>query len=224
MSSGCAPSLCGTAQQTISRTRWPQGFLSEGVDLLRGPDDIAEKAKAAAYRNEFEFLVDVYTLGDVRVRDMHFSRAPQLLDLFTFRRGVEFASVSKDGIAPPEYLQRLSVFTTGTHDTDARFNLLFPNLIQDTNTLYSSGGSPEYRGAPFLHDTTTIRLQKKTVLSFPNLAFLRADFSNITTANSTYAEWGPASPHADPWAILPWSAHEVLAKNFTRSFAGYPPP
>lgn len=123
-----------------------------------------------------------------------------------------------------EYLQRLSLFTTGTHDPDARFNLLFPNLIKDANTLNVAGGSPEDRGAPFLGDTTTVRLQNKTTLTFPNLAFLRADFSNITTANSTYAEWGPASPLADPWAVLPWSTHGVLAKNFTRSFAGYPPP
>lgn len=79
----------------------PQGFLSEGVDLLGGLDGIAQKLKAAAYRNEFEFLVDVYTLGDMRVRDGHFSWAPQLLDLFTFRRGVEFASVSKDGTTLP---------------------------------------------------------------------------------------------------------------------------
>lgn len=36
---------------------------------------------------------------------------------------------------------------------------------------------------------------------------------------------GPRPPrHVDPRAVLPWSAHEVLAKNFTRSFAGYPPP
>lgn len=79
----------------------PQGFLSEGVDLLGGLDDIAQKLKAAAYRNEFEFLIDVYTLGDMRVRDGHFSWAPQLLDLFTFRRGVQFASVSKDGTTLP---------------------------------------------------------------------------------------------------------------------------
>lgn len=132
--------------------------------------------------------------------------------------------VTIDDVPAAEYLQQLSLFTTGTHDPDARFNLLFPNLIKDTNTLYPSSGSPEYRGAPFLPDATTVRLQNKTTLTFPNLAFLRADFSNITTANSTYAEWGPASPHTDPWAVLPWSAHEVLAKNFTRSFAGYPPP
>lgn len=80
----------------------PQGFLSEGVDPLGGLDDIAKKLKAAAYRNEFEFLVDVHTLGDIRVRDSHFIWTPQLLDLFTFRRGVEFASVSKDGISLPK--------------------------------------------------------------------------------------------------------------------------
>ena len=80
----------------------PRGFLSEGVDLLGGLDGIAKKLKAVAYRNEFEFLVDVYTLGDIRVRDGHFSWLPQLLDLFTFQRGVEFASVSKDGTSLPQ--------------------------------------------------------------------------------------------------------------------------
>ncbi|KAK1828909.1 hypothetical protein QBC39DRAFT_436050 [Podospora conica] len=229
----------------------PRGFLSESVDLLGGIDEIAEKIEADAYQNEFEFLVDVYTLGNLRTRDIHFNWMPQLLNLFTFQRGVEFASVSKDGRSLPEiylhddikrtkeykpspvatidnvpateYLSRLALFSPGAHDPDARFNLLFPNVIKDANTLPASVG-PEYLSGLLLPDTTTVRLQNKTILTFPNSALLRADFSNITNAESAYAQWGPASASTLPWDVPAWLSYDLLAKNYSRSFASYPQP
>ena len=81
----------------------PRGYLSEGVDLLGGLDDITAKLKAEtpAYTNEFDFVTDLRGLVR-RARDAHFGFVNILLDLFTPRPGVEFASISKDGLALPE--------------------------------------------------------------------------------------------------------------------------
>ncbi len=80
----------------------PKGFLSEGVDILRGLDDIADKLKEGKYSNEYEYLADVYTLISVRPRDAHLHYSPLLLDLVNFVPGVEFVCVSKDRLSVPE--------------------------------------------------------------------------------------------------------------------------
>jgi hypothetical protein len=80
----------------------PEGYLSEGVDLLRGLDDIAVTLVWRGYANEFEFLSDLHTLAGVRVRDFHFQYETALLNLFTFRMGVQFVSISEDGLSTPK--------------------------------------------------------------------------------------------------------------------------
>jgi hypothetical protein len=80
----------------------PKGYLSEGVDLLGGLDEIEAKLKNNAYRTEFELLVDLHMLANVRVREYHFSATNELMELFTFKSGAEFVSISKDGTALPE--------------------------------------------------------------------------------------------------------------------------
>jgi hypothetical protein len=82
----------------------PQGYLSEGVDLVRGLDDIAAKLnkdKNGGYRNEFDFLSDLHMLALVRPRDFHFGYTTLLLDLFSFAMGPQFISISDDGLATP---------------------------------------------------------------------------------------------------------------------------
>lgn len=91
----------------------PRGYLSEGVDILRGIDDIAAKVKRGrnGYANEFEFLADVYTLISIRIRDGHVGYPPVLMDLFTFCMGVQFISISKDGLSLP----KIYVYGTSPH-------------------------------------------------------------------------------------------------------------
>ena len=90
-------------QSTLDHVRDPpRGYLSEAVDMLGGLDEIGKKLNASAYSNEFEFMADLYTLANIRVRDAHFSFLPSLLDLFTFRSGVQFVSISSDGLLPPQ--------------------------------------------------------------------------------------------------------------------------
>lgn len=87
----------------------PAGYLSESVDVLGELDKIAANLRGNGtkqYKNEFDFLSDLHTLTSVRVRDVHFSYSTLLLDLFTFQMGMEFVSISKDGLALPEIFLR----------------------------------------------------------------------------------------------------------------------
>lgn len=81
----------------------PRGYLSEGVDLIRGLDEMVAmlKANATPWSNQFEFFTDLQTLQS-RVRDGHFGSYPLLLNLVTFRSGVQFLSISEDSLATPE--------------------------------------------------------------------------------------------------------------------------
>lgn len=83
----------------------PQGFLSEGVDLPGGLDDIAAKLnrdKRGGYANEFEFLADLRTMTSVRPRDFHFGSPTLLLDLFDFPITPQFLSISDNGLTLPK--------------------------------------------------------------------------------------------------------------------------
>jgi len=101
-------------QSTIDYLREaPQGYLSEGVDLLGGLDDIAAKVKKqkGGYSNELEFLTDLYTLTSVRTRDFHFHYSTQLFDLFSFVSDVRFVSISVDGLSKPKiYLHGMYIY------------------------------------------------------------------------------------------------------------------
>jgi len=91
-------------QSTIDYTRVPpKGYLSEGVDIFKGLDDISAKLRtnSTPYTSFFDFLTDLHILQG-RARDFHFLSLPVLLDLFTFVPSVKFVSISKDGQALPE--------------------------------------------------------------------------------------------------------------------------
>jgi len=82
----------------------PRGYLSEGVDLLQGLDEMAAmlKTNATPWSNQFQFLTDLQTLQS-RVRDGHFGSFPLLLTgLITFRSGADFVSISEDGVTTPK--------------------------------------------------------------------------------------------------------------------------
>lgn len=99
-------------QSTLDDLREPpEGYLSEGVDLLGGLDNITAKLQEAqgSYKNEFEFLADLYTLTSVRPRDLHFRYTSSLFDLFSFPRPARFVSISTDGVSEPKiYLHGIS--------------------------------------------------------------------------------------------------------------------
>ncbi|KAK0708505.1 hypothetical protein B0H67DRAFT_556972 [Lasiosphaeris hirsuta] len=228
----------------------PRGYLSEGVDLLRGLDDIAAKLRAdpPAYANEFGFLAELHVLVS-RVRDAHFGYTSLLLDLFTLRPGAEFVSISRDGVALPEiflhsdikhdkegyvpspvstidglpaleYLERAAVADGGAHDPDARFNALFPSASKEVNYL-SSGVDSFVLG---LNDTTTVACRNGTVLTLRNTAFLRANLTAIASAADLYREFGRAGGTAP--LPTPWYAYKAADRGYVSDFerGGFPRP
>jgi len=91
-------------QSTIDYNKKPpRGYLSEGVDIIRGIKEIAAKLKTTppSYSNEFEFLFDLQLLQN-RVRDSHFGSWPLLLDFFIAELGKKFVSISQDGRTAPQ--------------------------------------------------------------------------------------------------------------------------
>lgn len=100
----------------------PWGYLSEPVDLLGGLDQIKAKLQGDAYRSEFDFLADLDMLARVRVRDSHFHAGSALLDLFSFKTGAEFVSISEDGVSLPE------IFVQGTSQTPGEGELFLTGV------------------------------------------------------------------------------------------------
>jgi len=81
----------------------PRGYLSEGIDLFRGLDELEEilRADFAPWPSLFDFLAELQTVKG-RLRDGHFGSVPLLLGLVTLQPGVEFVSISQDGEVLPE--------------------------------------------------------------------------------------------------------------------------
>ncbi|KAK0747116.1 hypothetical protein B0T18DRAFT_369884 [Schizothecium vesticola] len=226
----------------------PWGYLSEPVDLLGGLDEIKAKLQGDAYRSEFDFLADLHMLSRVRVRDSHFHAGSALMDLFTFKTGAEFVSVSKDGVSLPEifvqedikhdkekyspsavstidgipaltYLKTASSLAGGAHDPDARYNEVTWSLAK-ASTYYPSDNGIHDLG---FNDTTTVQFQNKTVRIFSNTAFVRANLTNVTSAASLYSAYGRGEGAAS--LPLAWNAYtRIYEQNFTSAWSGYPTP
>ncbi|KAK4031867.1 hypothetical protein C8A01DRAFT_51188 [Parachaetomium inaequale] len=191
----------------------------------------------------------LYTLTAVRVRDFHFVYSTLLLDLFSFPREQRFVSVSEDGLSVPqiylhddvnhaqhgytpspvstidgvpalEYLQKAAVMNGWSHDPDARFNGLFPSVANNANPSY---GHPE-PSFPDLPDTMTVKCQNGTVFEFANTAFVRANFTSITSGADLYNAYGPGNGTGPQ--VFPWSFYLAAERDWTSLtlFEGYPEP
>lgn len=91
------------AQQSTLETlaNPPEGYLLPGIDVLGGIEHIATGLKAESYANQYEVMTDLRRLF-VAAADGHFEYPPALLSVFAFaRRGLNFTSLSKDGVARP---------------------------------------------------------------------------------------------------------------------------
>ncbi|KAK0643776.1 hypothetical protein B0T16DRAFT_459883 [Cercophora newfieldiana] len=228
----------------------PRGYLSEGVDLIRGTKEIEAKLRinSTGYANHFEFLVDLQLLQH-RVRDAHFGSPAMLLDLFTAQFGRKFVSISQDGRTLPEiflhddvkhnqdgyepspvskidgipaleFLQDVSLRSWGTHDPDARFNTLFPS-VSKTTSIYSA--APEL----FTHgisDPTTVVFQNGTTVTFDNVAFVLANLTNISSGADLYRDFGLGDGKALP--PIPLRVHKMSQNRYAANFSqgGFPKP
>ncbi|KAK4186713.1 hypothetical protein QBC35DRAFT_475223 [Podospora australis] len=237
-------------QSTVDYLRNPpKGYLSEGVDLLRGLDEIRKKLKENKYDAEFDFLADLHTLSSIMPRDAHFHQTSLLRSLFEFDPGVRFVSVSKDGLTTPkiyahddvqhvnhqyvpspissingvpatQFLQELSL-QVRTQDPDARFNTLFPSVAKDGRGIPEGYGAQHMLGHG-LKDTTTIKFQNGTVVQYANTAYVLANFTAIASGEDLYQEYGSSSGRGI--VPHPYSTHIWSERNFTISRKGFPEP
>ncbi|EWG47349.1 hypothetical protein FVEG_07478 [Fusarium verticillioides 7600] len=79
----------------------PKEYLFPGVDVLGGFDTIRSKLENNKYKTQYEVMTDLRSLF-AAANDGHFDYPPALLNAFYYvRRGVEFESVSANGLRLP---------------------------------------------------------------------------------------------------------------------------
>jgi hypothetical protein len=95
---------------------------------------------------------------------------------------------------------------------------MFPSLATSANLLYAS---PD----PFalgLGDTTEVKCHNGTKFKFTNTAFLRANFTGITSGADLYSVFGQGNGTTPP-PLSSWM-YKLAERNYTSDFAGYPKP
>jgi hypothetical protein len=123
-----------------------------------------------------------------------------------------------DGVPAMEFMQRTSVRNGASHDPDARFNGMFQSLANRANLGFFS---PD----PFalgLTDTTEVKCHNGSKFEFTNTAFLRANFTGITSGADLYNAFGQGNGTAP--APLLSSLYKLAERDFTTDFEGYPRP
>ncbi|KAL2146372.1 hypothetical protein VTI28DRAFT_4125 [Corynascus sepedonium] len=235
-------------QSTIDYLREaPQGYLSEGVDLLGGLDDIAAKVKKqkGGYSNELEFLTDLYTLTSVRTRDFHFHYSTQLFDLFSFVSDVRFVSISVDGLSKPKIYLHGDVKSTQDGYTPSPVSTIdgvpaleylqkasvYAGWSHDPDARFNSlmpsvanDANPNYGthdpSAPTLKDTTIVKLKNGTRLEFANKALVRANFTSIASGTDLYNVYGQGNGTGPQ--VFPWPFYRAIDDMSRPAFDGYP--
>ncbi|KAK0736398.1 hypothetical protein B0T21DRAFT_289231 [Apiosordaria backusii] len=238
-------------QSTIDYLRDPpKGYLSEGVDLTQGLQDIAAnlQARRPKYSGMFDFLTDLHTLLSTRVRDGHLSVRSLLLDLFTFEQGAEFVSISEDGLKIPRIYLRDDVKHISHGYTPSPVSIVngipVVDFLLKTSIQRSGSHDPDARfntlfrsvskDANLVHvepndiymlgleDSTTVKFQNGTVLRFDNTAYVRANFSTINSGTSLYNTYGQGNGTAP--STFGQLFYNWADKNWTASRNGFPAP
>ncbi|TVY71233.1 Peptidase S41 family protein [Lachnellula suecica] len=81
----------------------PKGWTLPGVDIYAGLTELSDNIKSGAYRNQYSFEKDIYTLINVLPRDFHMVLSlPLISDIFDFGRKFPISSVSLDGESLPQ--------------------------------------------------------------------------------------------------------------------------
>ncbi|KAM0500448.1 hypothetical protein ACHAP8_004985 [Fusarium lateritium] len=85
----------------------PEEYLFPGVDVLGGFDTIRSKLKNNKYKTQYEVMTDLRSIF-AAAYDGHFDYPPALLNAFMYvRRGIDFESVSSNGIRLPYIFSRI---------------------------------------------------------------------------------------------------------------------
>ncbi|CAF3634376.1 unnamed protein product [Fusarium graminearum] len=92
----------------------PEEYLFPGVDVLGGFDTIRSKLENNKYKTQYEVMTDLRSIF-ASAYDGHFDYPPALLNAFVYvRRGIDFESVSSNGIRLPYIFSRIDT-SRGDH-------------------------------------------------------------------------------------------------------------
>ncbi|RSL61536.1 hypothetical protein CEP53_005056 [Fusarium sp. AF-6] len=87
----------------------PEGYLFPGVNVLGGLDTIRDNLNKNKYKGQYEVMTDLRSLF-AAANDLHFDYPPALLNTFYYvRRGLDFKSISSDGLSLPQIFHTLDV-------------------------------------------------------------------------------------------------------------------
>ncbi|RSM08578.1 hypothetical protein CEP52_004584 [Fusarium oligoseptatum] len=87
----------------------PEGYLFPGVNVLGGLDTIRDNLNKNKYKGQYEVMTDLRSLF-AAANDLHFDYPPALLNTFYYvRRGLDFKSISSDGLNLPQIFHTLDV-------------------------------------------------------------------------------------------------------------------
>lgn len=104
-------------QSTLSYLKDPPtGYLLPGVDIFGGLSQIKRNLESGAYKNQWRFEVDLYTLVNILPHDFHLNLPMPLLNVFNFGTYISAVSISTDGLSTPQvYLKGQSQYHFGGH-------------------------------------------------------------------------------------------------------------
>ncbi|CRK21632.1 hypothetical protein BN1723_002750 [Verticillium longisporum] len=186
----------------------PEGYMYPGVDILGGFSNITSMLRNGDYDNQYDFVVDLFRLINVKPREGHLSYTPALISAIQFATPAVFISISEDGTSLPsiylyddylqsqnqgydaaevvsfdgtpifDWLQQRGVDNDRSQDPDASWNSQLYSAALD-NIGVSAASTIFAHGN--LTDRSTIVFGNDTEVSFNNVAVLVGDFSNISS-------------------------------------------
>ncbi|KAM0429617.1 hypothetical protein ACHAPT_006220 [Fusarium lateritium] len=144
----------------------PEGYLFPGVNVLGGLDTIRDNLNNDKYENQYQVMTDLRSLF-AAANDLHFDYPPALLNTFLYvRRGLDFQSISSDGLNLPQMFHSIDVIRGNQGNLD-----YYPSAIK------SIDGTPIYK---WLEEDAT---RNTNNMNDPDAQFNNL-FSNLPRANA----------------------------------------
>ncbi|KAM0283385.1 hypothetical protein ACHAQH_002508 [Verticillium albo-atrum] len=227
----------------------PEGYMYPGVDILGGLSNMTSMLENGDYDNQYDFIVDLFRLINVKPREGHLSYTPALISIIQFATPAVFISISEDGTSLPsiylyddylqsqsqgydagevesfdgipifDWLQQRGVDNDRNQDPDASWNSQLYSAALD-NIGVSAASTIVAHGN--LSDTSTIVFGNNTEVTFNNVAVLVGDFSDISSGEDVHNRFEVP----DRFGNAESSPFTRLAKRQSDGFdnVGYPDP
>ncbi|KAM0323267.1 hypothetical protein ACHAQA_008858 [Verticillium albo-atrum] len=227
----------------------PEGYMYPGVDILGGLSNMTSMLENGDYDNQYDFIVDLFRIINVKPREGHLSYTPALISIIQFATPAVFISISEDGTSLPsiylyddylqsqsqgydagevvsfdgvpinDWLQQRGVDNDRSQDPDASWNSQLYSAALD-NIGVSAASTIFAHGN--LTDESTIVFGNDTEVTFGNVAVLVGDFSGISSGEDVHNRFEVP----DRFGNAESSPFTRLAKRQSDGFdnAGYPDP